>query len=677
MARLRNATTAQQPTTEAPTRRAALKEKTNTSSAKIPVYENDGNTEGLVKDVKPKRGRPRKVQQNAEEFVMAGGLGPATSDAPVSAPNETAITTNELTKSDIAPAPVAKPNRRPQRIVKKIVQSEKQAQVLEGLKKRMEATAREKHTKQTIEPAPATSDIVLPSSDRTATKPSGSRKSKEPVERSEFSISPSPPPPGKLSTTKGKRTSMALAGSAMKVQNTPTVESSMMALKNFKRRPRQPSMLQMVQQRAASAQPSVANTAVFDTAAEDPSTFDLDLSTDEEDDFDPEAEGTPLNASKTTRLSSASTKQSASARVKAAEAKAKIESRKRKSDSVDVSSGAVNAPHAKKPRPAEDADDSDNIVVTPKPAAVPTSSARAETPQRVETSDIQVANSPSSTPPTEPSSVRQSVRAPQVEDSFVVPSTEREDEEDRTPTGVAYKAALDEPNGTMAEPISSSPAVMDAPQSTDIFADPNTQVSPGPLKSKPKRKQKQQHVATSMLQSLLPRRRQPLRPRERKSAYDMEADSDEDTPLDASHLEEDEDELGEDLRQPSKPKSSKTSRTTGGKPGRSKKSDTTTKKKTATAAAARKSSAAPRNKKGLRTYGRAPTISDKENDDYQSAGEDEEESTLPEISMSMQEAVQSKEIEDAKKKFAEVDQWDMEFESMSQEFHRSSSQEWR
>ena len=41
---------------------------------------------------------------------------------------------------------------------------------------------------------------------------------------------------------------------------------------------------------------------------------------------------------------------------------------------------------------------------------------------------------------------------------------------------------------------------------------------------------------------------------------------------------------------------------------------------------------------------------------------------------------ESKELERARRKFAEVDEWDMEFESMSFEEeggHRSSSQQWR
>ena len=678
MARLRNESSAQPPATKAPTRRAALREKTNTTHPNIPVYENDGNTEGLVKDAKPKRGRPKKMQQEPEEYVMAGGLGPR-SDAPAS---DMQTTTDELAKSDAVPQPPPKANRRPPRTVKKIVQSEEQAKVLEGLKELMEATAREKRAKLANGVEPATSTSAVPSSDQANSKPKASRKSKEATERSEFSLSPSPPPPGKLNSVNGKRASIAQPGSAMKVQNTPTVETSIMALKNFKRRPRQPSMLQMVQQRTASARPSITNTstAMYQTAAEDQSVFDLDLDTDEEDDFAPEAEGTPLNARKPTRLSSASNTQFASARSKAAAANTTSIAKKRKSDNIDVSSGSLTGLRSKRQKPAADSgEDEESIVVAAKPAATRTSSVRAGTPQPLETSDVQVANSPSSTPPTEPSSTRHSTSRVEVEEELLVPSTEREGRDDEDEAEEELEMAIDGLNGTMAEPISSSPArITNAPPSTD--APPMTQVSPAPAKSKPTRRRREQLVATSTLQSLLPKRRQPLRPRERRTEYNMESDADEDSALDASHLEEDEDELGGSLRRPAKTALPRPSRATGGKggrPGKATKTKSDTAKKKASTAAARKATAAAKGKKVPKTYGRAPAASDKENDEDYESPDEEEESTLPEISISMDDAVQSRELEDAKKRFAEVDDWDMEFESMSQEFHRSSSQEWR
>jgi hypothetical protein len=74
--------------------------------------------------------------------------------------------------------------------------------------------------------------------------------------------------------------------SAVKMQSTPGTETSVLALQNFRRRPRQPSLLQMVQN------PDLAATQIDDTT-------DFTLgSLGDEDDFAPHDEGTPLQLSK-------------------------------------------------------------------------------------------------------------------------------------------------------------------------------------------------------------------------------------------------------------------------------------------------------------------------------------------------------------------------------------------
>ena len=188
-------------------------------------------------------------------------------------------------------------------------------------------------------------------------------------------------------------------------------------------------------------------------------------------------------------------------------------------------------------------------------------------------------------------------------------------------------------------------------------------------------------MTTATLQTLLPKRRQPLKPRHRKSEYDIgssEPEDDDDSPLDTSHLEEDEDELGGRLRQQTKTASAKSKKATVSKAkSRQSRAAPTNRKSTAQS----RKSAAPATadktgKRSWRTYGKA-TASDKENNDaYESLGENDE-SALPDTSISMIEAAQSKELEEVRKKFAEVDDWDMEFESMSVEEGRSSSQNWR
>lgn len=631
-----------------------------------PRYEDDGDAETMITDVKPKRGRPRKkATQNSDDLLMAGAIGPSDEPVPIS---DVPTTTDELAKSDAAPAPVARGNRRPARTLRKVAQNEAQTKVLDGLKQRMAATARGQRAKETT-----TSDAAAPSSESLpATIPARNASTRKTsnvnAERSEFSLSPSPPPPGKLSAVKAKRSSIAQPGSVLRTQSTPAVETSILALKNFKRRPRQPSMLAMVQQRTASARPSAVHT---DIAIEDSSIYDLDLDLDDEDDFAPEAEGTPLNTAKNKRKSSASTGSRAKRRRSAMD------------DAPDDAGGDTFA-----------APDEDEIVV-----AARSSSRRAETPQPVETSDAQTARAPSSsTPPTEHSSPNEDREVEDVE--VIVPSTERDerDESEREEsvvipstdrstrgkrgagTGVRDNAndvehsGIDVPNGTMAEPASSSP-IREEPRSTQYnldMADPVTQVSPPRVRTKAK---KQKPVSTATLQSLLPKRRKVLKPRQRKSEYDMASESDdEDEVLDVSHLENDEDELGGEVRRraPSKARGKAAS---GKKAGKGSKAATSAVRQS-TAARSRKASAPPVSKRNSRTYGRGAN-SDKENDEASEFFEEADESILPDVSISMQDAASGKELEQAKQKFAEVDDWDMEFESMSQEDHRSSSQGWR
>lgn len=612
----------------------------------------------LIKDAKPKRGRPKKAPQLSDELLMTSGLG-LQDGAGANQDSEAPMTTDELAKSDDVPVRVAiaKPNRRPARPGRKVLHNEQQNKVLEGLKQRMEATAKDQRAKPApkapLETAEVDSDTIV------VAQRSSVKATEPPVERSDFSLSPSPPPPGKLSTA--RRPSVVQPGSALRLQNTPAVEASMLALKNFKRRPRQLSMLQMVQQRTASARPSLANTAAADPAVQDTSVFDLDVS-DEEDDFAPEAEGTPLKVTKAQRKSSA--KKTAAVDD---EFKSKSSTKKRKSTDVDSSMVSLSSSRSKRRKSTRDEDEvEESLPAAHEFAALPTSSARAATPLPAETSDIQVVNSPStSTPPTEPSSTRH--HSPDKEDDFAVPSTELQEPLVRSSPTPELEDEADGaiPNGTMAEPLSSSP-VHRASKIMDSFdAPPMTQISPP---AKPQRKKKVKPLTTSALQSLLPKKRAPMRAHRKKTEYDLESDSDEEgSQLDASHLEDDEDELGGALRR------KKATPLKNAKRGRQGKGTTA---RASSKAPARKAPAASKSKKASRTYGRAAT-SDKENDGYDSAEEEEEESTLPEVSISMEDASLSKELEDAKKKFAEVDDFDMEFESMSHEDHRSSSQGWR
>jgi hypothetical protein len=476
----------------------------------------------------------------------------------------------------------------------------------------------------------------------------------------------------------------------------PAVETSMLALKNFKRRPRQGSMLEMVRKRRSSVQASLISARPQqDDDVEDTSVFDLGSASEGEDVFAPEAEGTPLQTSKTRK--STSTRKSVSARKSVAATTPAVKRTKRKSDDLESPHSALDALRAKhrkseappvedEPLPSIDDDEQEPIVHD-------TSDHEASPMPNQVTSDVQVINSsPELTPPTEPSSTR---KIPGTEEAdFAVPSTEEQERlhtlqqdalEDEPEEEVEAEDEddddLDTPNATMAEPASSSPNGSPIPdtQRTDIYADPLTQLSPPPpepakTRSKGNNK-KPTAMSTATLRALLPRRTQRPQSRPKRTEYDISSDEEDDaTAFDTTHLEEDEDELGGRIRRQTKaPVPSKGKAATAKSKSKSKSTTSTRKPSAPPPPAKNKSKSKTKAKTTTRTYGRgATTTSDKENEESSSDNDEQ-----AETSMSMREVTHSKELEEARRKFAEVDNWDLTFESMSNEDHRSSSQGWR
>lgn len=658
MARLRSGQPIQYPSTAKPTRQA-LKDRTNTAPRKAPVYEDDGDAEPLVKDARPKRGQQRKAApKEDDQYVMAGGLGLREPDENLGNHTDPPTTTDELTKSDGPP-------RFSGRGVKPDAPSRASSKAGNTLK------SRPQQTKRTAAAGKKSKDlrddqIVISSSENISTKPFVGRKSYQSrTERSDFSLSPSPPSPGKLHSV--KRSSIVQPGSALRVSGTPAVESSILALKNFKRRPRQPSMLQMVQQRTASARPSMQNTTTAIQAAE----LNVDNSDfGDEDDFAPDAEGTPVL--KQMKAQAAPIYRGGTQKAVPA---VLAESKKRKSDDVETSSSSLNALRAKRQKPSEA--DVGELTTSKLPDSVRRSSSTLRhRPLREPTSDFQVINSSSSTPPTDPPSP-QSPSYPQ-DPIVIVPSTEKEE---KFPVEADLPNALEEDvddefaDGMMADPVSSSPLRSSPPQSTqqtDIMADPLTQISPPKPKLRDKKPEKKARpLDTATLQALLPKRRKPLQPQQRRSEYDFDVDpsEDEDGPIDTSHLDSDEDELSGRARRKSKAATNTKAR----------KSTAAKSRKSKAAPISRKSTAASRKSKGskgtAKTYGRS-AASDKENDnDFEDAENDD--SIVPDTSISGYEAAKSTELEAMRQKFVELDDWEMEFESVAVEEGRSSSQLWR
>jgi len=446
-------------------------------------------------------------------------------------------------------------------------------------------------------------------------------------------------------------------------------------------------MLEMVRKRRSSVQASLisAQPQQDDGDVEDTSVFDLGSASEGEDVFAPEAEGTPLQPSKTRK--STSTRKSVSAKKSVATTPA-VKRTKRKSDEMNETESphsaldALRRKHRKSEAPRVEDESLPSIDDEHQLPAHETSDHEASPVPNAVTSDVQVINSsPESTPPTEMAKTRPLHAVPSTEEqerlhALQQDEPEQDEEEDE-------EDDLDTPNATMAEPASSSPNASPIPetQRTDIYADPLTQLSPPPpepAKTRSKGNKKPTAMSTATLRALLPRRTQRPQPRPKRTEYDISSDEEDDaTAFDTSHLDDDEDELGGRIRRQAKAPA----------PSKSKKASAATSKSKAKQAATstRKPSAPPppppaaKNKgkgktkaKTTRTYGRAAT-SDKENDGQASSSENDE----AETSLSMREVAHSKELEEARRKFAEVDDWDLTFESMSNEDHRSSSQGWR
>ena len=633
----------------------------------MPVYEDDGDAEPLVKDARPRRGRAKKAIQNEDDFLMGGGLGNRDSDEIATAQSEAPTTTDELSKDDGPPPATKKATKRPARGMKPTVQGKAPSMTPNGPKTRLQAPAHKAVSSKRSRDLP--DDEIVVSSSEAITEPRAARRSKQSkIERSDFSLSPSPPPPGNLKSV--KRPSLAQPGSALRMSGTPAVESSILALRNFKRRPRQGSMLQMVQQRTASARPSAIKSNTIAHAD------DLDIESaglEDEETFAPDAEGTPVlkKATKPVAGKGANTKT-----LSSSVAPTSAQTRKRKSDETENSLSALDALRAKRQRQSQ-AGVEDLLPISKKSATVGRSSSISRrTPPLDSTSDVQVINSSSSTPLTDPPSP-QPLENSQEPDA-VVPSTEKE--QDYTATHVPaldLDDELDIPNGTMADPISSSPPHSSPPphsiQQTDIMADPRTQISPPRLKLRDKKTEKKaKPLDTATLQALLPKRRKPLQQRQRQSEYDFDSQSEEDDgPIDTSHLNEDDDELSGRARRQTKPATGSTARKSTAAKSRKSKAAPLSRKSTAQSKA-RKSKAG---RAPSRTYGRG-TASDKENeDDFEDV--DNEDSILPDTSISMHEAKQSAELEALRNKFAALDEEEMEFENVEVEEGRSSSQLWR
>jgi hypothetical protein len=213
--------------------------------------------------------------------------------------------------------------------------------------------------------------------------------------------------------------------------------------------------------------------------------------------------------------------------------------------------------------------------------------------------------------------------------------------------------ASTEEQAIYAEPMSQSDTQA-PPRSSSAPASPKRQRvrgAPSPSETGPaakgrqKNSKKAQKMSTEQLQSMLPMPKDKTKKRDKKKTemYDIESDSDEEV--------DDNDELSRPARRRATTATSRKS-----KPLAAKSANRKATSKTFTAAKG----------KQKRTYGRQESV-EKENDESAFARElgeeeDDDEDTFEILPKSK--GAKSKELEKARKKFAKVDEWEMEFESV-------------
>ncbi|KAI9832661.1 MAG: hypothetical protein M1819_004246 [Sarea resinae] len=380
-------------------------------------------------------------------------------------------------------------------------------------------------------------------------------------------------------------------GLRRKVPGTPGVDNSVLAIANFKRRPRQPSILRMVRQ---------------------------DDTDEDEDDFNPDDESTPLK--------------------------------------LDISK-----PHI---------DDEPTSLSTPRSPPTSSSRKRKLTPPTVEV--------PRSSPPPAVSPSGESALNDQSSQSISLPDIEAIGEETRQESRDKHEVAPELDSETMAPPRSSSPGSPEPISRTrstragskqtqsSRLAQAAKQTAPADFGSPPARNKKARRrdpVSTAALQNLLPRRRR----RGPRGDFDVLSSSEaEATPI---VVDEDEDELTFVPNRKTAQRQSRAAKTT--KP---------TVKKRGRPAKTKSTKLTATQTKGLRTYTRRAS-SDKENEGtirvLPAASNPGNDSLGPlddstDATPTRKRPEPAPEIEAARQKFQEVDQWELAFEDVT----ASSSSPW-
>lgn len=395
------------------------------------------------------------------------------------------------------------------------------------------------------------------------------------------------------------------------------LEHSILVLKSFRRRPRQPSMLTMVKQRLASARSSLAGTGTETAPDDSDDSFDLD------DDFLPDAAGTPMHSLGPDSMGTFGA-----------------------SGIDDLRKDKHSAAKRKRASHADEHSFSDVDDILPKHRKLV-----SQSDEEIDEYQTHHGSTAHTSPDDRVSST------PQLEDEH-----NASEQYDVHHGSVSAASPIDYQSSPSSVPVTTTLS------QSSVYGPPRTQHTPPPQRTT-RTAARKAPMSTAVLQSLLPKRRKQVFHAYPLPALSLPAASDEDPRAseDSSSLINDD----SDFVQPSKgPKAS-----TMSKSSRRAALQQTSPNIVRTARASRR--ARNDHPKQIRTYGRnkahdkakrSRDAGTEPNDDMQQPGED---------FTSMEAISNSRELEQARKKFAEVDEWKMEYENETTEDSRTSSQGWR
>ncbi|RDL38198.1 uncharacterized protein BP5553_05631 [Venustampulla echinocandica] len=380
-------------------------------------------------------------------------------------------------------------------------------------------------------------------------------------------------------------------GMASSSMGTPAHAGSALKLGNFRRRAREPSILGTAR-KERQPQP------------------DSDL--DDEEDFNPDDESTPLNLSKTKPVTSSPSMSGSNPRKRKLSA-VQVPASCPTSQSPGDNQGAEMVPTSGSL--SDDEEESGNRVPSSfQESPIPSVEARPVTPELMSPTMAPPQSTDASSSPELPSSIRRPV------------SRGRRPLRGRTPAPM-----------TQDSPISSPPSLTHSPN--------RAYVKPKTTKAK-KQAPPPSTYSTAQLQALLPRRRRHAT----RDPFDIPSSGDE---VDTSGLASDDDELSH-LNVRARSRRGVLSKTLG---------------RGSKKAPKRKPAPKPTSKSIRRTYGsRANVTSDKENEGYDPddslAPLPADENGSPENSQELEARI-GKELKSATRKFEEVDKWELEFEDVT------------